>query len=77
MVSRGFSNPGDPMDLVNHDFPDYFICLFEGSHRKRFLLHDAEIYEKLFEEYGDFMKTTTEEVFWNQLDLGHFLEEND
>ena len=21
MVSRGFSNPGDPMDLVNRDFP--------------------------------------------------------
>ena len=39
--------------------------------------HDVEIYEKLFEDYGDFMKTTTEEVFWNQLDLSHFLEEND
>ena len=23
MVSRGFSNPGDPMDLVNRDFTVY------------------------------------------------------
>ena len=38
--------------------------------------HDEEIYEQLFSEYGDFMKSTTEEVFWNQLDLAHFLEGN-
>ena len=25
MVSRGFSNPGDPMNLVNRDFPQQKI----------------------------------------------------
>lgn len=38
-------------------------------------LHDEDIYKRMWGRYQDFMKTSTEEIFWNQIDLEKLMNE--
>jgi len=38
-------------------------------------LHDEDIYAKMWERYRNFMATSTEEIFWNRIDLEKLMRE--